>query len=71
MNDCSHFIWFYLFKSKDGTSHVFHYFLNMTEHRFQTKVLTIQTLGGGEFIPLVRDLGKMIIIHRFTYPCAS
>lgn len=63
------FIWFYWpLKLKSDVLQVFPNFLPYVERLFNTKLVTLQTDGGGEFKSLTPICQKLGIHHRFSCP---
>ena len=64
----SKYIWFYPMVKKSDVSTIFPKFKNFTETRFQTKIKSLYSNNGGEFITLRSFLSYSGISHYTTAP---
>jgi len=70
IDDCSHYTWVYIIKTKDEVFEVFKDFKTLVENQFNAKVKTFRSDNGGEYTSNVfRDyLKKEGIRHETTIP---
>jgi histone deacetylase 1/2 len=71
VDDFSRYSWIYLLKRKSDVEQSFYHFQTHVERLLQTKILAVQTDGGGEYRRLSRYFDKTGIQHRVTCPHTS
>ena len=64
----SRYTWIYPLKLKSHTLHTFQNFKTMIELQLNHKIISVQTDGGGEFLPFTKYLNDLGITHKFTCP---
>jgi len=67
----SKYIWFYLMVKKFDVSIIFSHFKKFVETRFQTKIKSLYSANGGEFITLRSIFSTNRISHYTTAPHTS
>jgi hypothetical protein len=68
VEDYSHYSWLFPLSCKSEVLHVFTKFKLLVENYFQSSIKSVQTDGGGEFIPVQRLLSAHGISYRQTCP---
>lgn len=63
-------MWIFLLKLKSNVSQVFFDFLPFIQRLFNSKLLVLQTDGGGEFTPVTSICKTFGIMHHFSCPHA-
>jgi histone deacetylase 1/2 len=70
IDDYSKFTWFYLIRHKSQVFECFHKFQSLAEHRFNRKILAVQTDWGGEYQSLNSFFQRIGISHHVSCPHA-
>jgi hypothetical protein len=68
VDDFSRYSWLFPMTLKSDALSIFLKFQTLVENYFETTIKSVQTDGGGEFLPLQRHLSKSGISYRQTCP---